>query len=46
MAFDRREFLAASLAAATVACQKTASERQASQPTTSASGKKLGIPGP
>ena len=46
MSFDRREFLAASLAAATVACRQTASERQASQPATSSSGKKLGIPGP
>ena len=42
--FDRRAFLAASLAAATAACQKTISEKQSSSGAKSAS--KLGIPGP
>jgi uncharacterized protein (DUF362 family) len=44
MSFDRREFLAASLAAATLACNKTAEEKKA----TAASDRKsrLGMPGP
>ena len=44
MSLDRRAFLAASVAAATAACQKTISEKQSSSAAQSAS--KLGIPGP
>ena len=44
MSLDRRAFLAASVAAATAACQKTISEKQSSSAAKSAS--KLGIPWP
>ena len=44
MSLDRRAFPAASVAAATAACQKTISEKQSSSAGKSAS--KLGIPGP
>ncbi len=48
MSFDRREFLAASLAAATVACGNTVTDKKASSSSTpsSGSGSNLGIPGP
>ncbi len=44
MSFDRRAFLAATVAAATAACQKTISEKRSSSAAKTAS--KLGIPGP
>ncbi len=44
MRFDRREFLAASLAAATVACQQKVADQKAS--TARNTHSKLGIPGP
>ena len=48
MSFDRREFLAASLAVATAACGNTITEKKASSSSTpsSGSGSNLGIPGP
>ena len=48
MSFDRREFLAASLAVATAACGNTITEKKASSSSTpsSDSGSNLGIPGP
>ncbi len=44
MTFDRRGFLAASLAAATAACQRTADQRAAED--TAGNAGNLGIPGP
>lgn len=46
MRFDRREFLAAGVAAAAVACGQKADENQAAAPTIASSASKLGIPGP
>ena len=48
MSFDRREFLAASLAVATAACGNTITEKKASSSSapSSGSGSNLGIPGP
>ena len=46
MHFDRREFLAAGVAAATVACSQKADENQAAAPARTSSSSKLGIPGP
>ena len=46
MRFDRREFLAAGVAAAAVACGQKADENPAAVPTAASSASKLGIPGP
>jgi uncharacterized protein (DUF362 family) len=46
MRFDRREFLAAGVAAAAVACGQKADENQAAASTAASSASKLGIPGP
>ena len=46
MRFDRREFLAAGMAAATVACNQTVEEKQAAGSATGSSSGKNGIPGP
>lgn len=46
MPFDRREFLAAGVAAATLACSQKVEEKQAAASTANSSGMKHGIPGP
>jgi len=46
MRFDRREFLAAGVAAAAVACGQKADENQAAASSAASSAGKLGIPGP
>ncbi|MDA1315521.1 MAG: DUF362 domain-containing protein [Acidobacteria bacterium] len=46
MPFDRREFLAAGVAAATVACSQKVEDKQAAASAASSSGLKHGIPGP
>ncbi len=46
MRFDRREFLAASVAAATLACADKVEQAASSTPSSASSGSKLGIPGP
>ena len=46
MRFDRREFLAASVAAATIACSQKVEEAAKTSSASSASASKLGIPGP
>lgn len=46
MPFDRREFLAAGVAAATVACSQKVADKQAAASAASSSGLKHGIPGP
>ncbi len=46
MPFDRREFLAAGVAAATIACSQKVEEKQAAGSAASSSGLKHGIPGP